>query len=114
MRLLFVWCVVRIFFLLVSFLLALPLYSITRAYCKEVLCETFGYLLLPDDSPDSQASRDSESVLQTLKLILKLAKEANLCLLNANCSEKTVREAAGCSDSGECLLSTDLITTIIG
>ena len=73
----------------------------TRAYCKELLSETFGHLLLPDHLPGSPANRDSEGTLQAFKFTLNLAKEANSCLLNAECDEKSVRAAAGCSDSGE-------------
>lgn len=82
---------------------ALPAYAVTRAFCKELLCETSGYLLLPDDSPNSQASRDSEVALQAYKLVLNLAKEATSCLLNAEGNEKHIRDIAGTSDSGEAL-----------
>lgn len=85
------------FYFYFFYFLALPAYAVTRAFCKELLCETFGYLLLPGDSPNSQASRDSEVALQAFKLILNLAKEATSCLGN----EKHIRAVAGCSDSGE-------------
>ena len=75
----------------------------TRAYCKELLCENFGFLLLPGDSPDGdKVERDGETALQVFKLILNTAKEANSCLLNEEAGgEKTIKGAEGCSDSGE-------------
>lgn len=80
----------------------MPAFSVTRAYCKELLCETFGYLLLPADSPDGKAGRDSETALRAFKVTLNLAKEANACLLNDECNEnRNIKGAAGCSDSGE-------------
>lgn len=87
----------------VLFFVALPSFSVTRAYCKELLCETFGFLLLPDGSPDSgKVERDSETALQAFKLVLNIAKDANSCLLNEEAGgEKTVKGAEGCSDSGE-------------
>ena len=83
---------------------ALAAYAVTRAFCKELLCETFGYLLLPNDSPNNQPNRDSEVALQAFKLVLNLAKEATSCLLNAEGNEQHIRAVAGCSDSGEALL----------
>ena len=82
---------------------ALPSFSVTRAYCKELLSETFDFLLLPDGSSDSTAKeRDSEAALQAFKLVLNLAKEANSCLLSEEAGgEKTIHGAEGCSDSGE-------------
>lgn len=87
----------------ISLFIAMPAFSVTRAYCKELLCETFNYLLLPDDTPDDKtAGRDNKTALRAFKVILKLAKEANACLLNDECNEnKNIKGAAGCSDSGE-------------
>ena len=76
------------------------MYAVTRSFCKELLCETFHYLLLPDDSPSSQASRDSEVAVQAFKLVLKLAKEAMSCISSSDGSKSSLSEIAGSSDSG--------------
>lgn len=86
-----------------SHCVALPSFAVTRAYCKELLCETFGILLLPDTSSDSnKAERDGDAALQAFKLVLNIAKEANACLMNEEAGgEKTLNGGAeGCSDSG--------------
>ena len=77
---------------------ALPIYSVTRAYCKRLLCETFTALLLPDTVPEEQVS--SEFVLRAFKQTLNLAKEANTTLFDAQSGGKLLRTAAGFSDSG--------------
>jgi hypothetical protein len=77
---------------------ALPLYSVTRAYCKRLLCETFTALLLPDSSPDKQIS--SDSALQAFKQTLNLAKETSTTLVDSQSGGKLLSTAAGVSDSG--------------
>ena len=77
---------------------ALPLYSVTRAYCKQLLCETFTALLLPDSVPDEQIS--SDFALQAFKQTLNMAKEASTTLFDAQSGGKLLSTAAGVSDSG--------------
>ena len=77
---------------------ALPLYSVTRAYCKRLLCETFTALLLPDSVPDEQIS--SDFALQAFKQTLNLAKEASTTLVDSQSGGKLLSTAAGISDSG--------------
>jgi len=80
---------------------ALPTYAVTRSFCKELLCETFHYLLLPDDSPpSSQATRDSEVALQAFKLVLKLAREATTSLANTAGKKNSLEGVAESSNSG--------------
>ena len=79
-------------------LTALPLYSVTRAYCKRLLCETFTALLLPDSLPEKQIS--SDSALQAFKQTLNLAKETSTTLVDSKSGGKLLRTAAGVSDSG--------------
>ena len=81
--------------------IALPTYAVTRSFCKELLCESFHYLLLPDDSPpSSQATRDSEMALQAFKLVLKLAREATSCLASTDGKKNSLEGVADSSDSG--------------
>ena len=79
-------------------LTALPLYSVTRAYCKRLLCETFTALLLPDSLPEKQIS--SDSALQAFKQTLNLAKETSTTLVDSQSGGKLLSTAAGVSDSG--------------
>lgn len=78
---------------------ALPAYSVTRAFCKHLLRDTFTSLLLPGDAPSG--SRDptaGDTCLETLKSILDIAKEADSTLLNCYGSTKQLMMAA--IDSG--------------
>jgi hypothetical protein len=59
---------------------ALPLYSVTRAFCKELLCEAFNTLLLPP-VPSSPAPPSTEATHEQFKYTLSLAKEATASLL---------------------------------
>ena len=74
----------------------------TRAYCKQLLCETFTALLLPDSLPEEQIS--SDFALQAFKQTLNLAKEANTTLFDSQSGGKLLRTAAGFSDSGKSCL----------
>lgn len=80
--------------------IALPTYAVTRSFCKELLCETFHYLLLPDDSPSSQACRDSEVAVQAFKLVLKLADEATSSLSSSDSKNSSLKEVTINPDSG--------------
>ena len=88
-------------------LAALPLYSVTRAFCKDLLRDTFTTLLLPNASKEgSHDPRGKEPAPNTFKYILNLAKEANSSLLARHSHVKSLNTAAGSSDSGraKCLL----------
>ncbi|CAI8017124.1 Sterol regulatory element-binding protein 1 [Geodia barretti] len=61
---------------------ALPLYSVTRAFCKELLCESFNTLLLPPVPPSSPPTQPStDATREQFKYILSLTKEATSSLL---------------------------------
>ena len=80
---------------------ALPLYSVTRAFCKDLLHDTFAALLLPNASKEgSHDPRGKEPAPNTFKYILNLAKEANSSLLARHSRVKSLNTAAGSSDSG--------------
>ena len=80
---------------------ALPLYSVTRAFCKDLLHDTFAALLLPNASKEgSHDLRGKEPAPNTFKYILNLAKEANSSLLARHSRVKSLNTAAGSSDSG--------------
>ena len=80
---------------------ALPLYSVTRAFCKDLLRKTFTTLLLPDSSKEgSRDLRSREPISDTFKYILNLAKEANSSLLGYHSDVKSLSAAARSSDSG--------------
>ena len=79
---------------------ALPAYSVTRAFCKELLCETFTALLLPDNNPDNPTS--SDCVLGAFKHTFNLAKEANADILGSQDYSKLLGAAVSTSDSGKC------------
>ena len=82
---------------------ALPLYSVTRAFCKDLLHDTFAALLLPNASKEgSNDPRGKEPAPNTFKYILNLAKEANSSLLARHSHVKSLNTAAGSSDSGSC------------
>ena len=71
----------------------------TRAYCKELLRDTFTAHLLPEAAPGSHDQQDGaeESALQAFKHILNLAKEANSNLVDAQTTEESLKNAAGSS-----------------
>ena len=58
---------------------ALPLYSVSRGFCKSLLCDTFNVLLLSDSAP-SQSVVDR--ALESFKWILGVAKDLNSYLLS--------------------------------
>lgn len=59
---------------------ALPLYSVSRAFCKELLCQAFNSLLLPP-VPSSPTQPFTDTTREEFKYILTLAKEATSSLL---------------------------------
>ena len=80
---------------------ALPLYSVSRGFCKSLLCDTFNVLLLSDSAP-SQSVVDS--ALESFKWILGVAKDLNSYLLS--CQEggdQQLSALAQASDSGNTL-----------
>lgn len=80
---------------------ALPLYSVTRAFCKDLLRKTFTTLLLPENSQEgSDDLRRGELTSDTFKYILNLAKEANSSLLAYHSDVRSLSAAARSSDSG--------------
>ena len=65
----------------VFFFTALPLYSVTRSFCKELLCEAFNTLLLPPASPSPSQPSTTDTSREEFKYILTLAQEATSSLL---------------------------------
>lgn len=64
----------------VHFFPALPLYSVTRAFCKELLCEAFNTFLLPE-APSSPTQPPTDTTREEFKYILSLSQEATSSLL---------------------------------
>ena len=77
---------------------ALPLFSVTRAYCKELLRDTFSTHLLPD-TPTGSHDPSSNSARYVFKDVLNLAKEANSSLV---CHGNIRSLATDAHDSGMC------------
>ena len=78
---------------------ALPLYSVTRAFCKTLLCDTFSALLVPEGDTPLNQTTVVES-LEAFKWTLSLSKEVNSYLLSTQGSDKPLTAVAQCSDSG--------------
>ena len=78
---------------------ALPSYSMTRAFCKDLLRSSFTSLLLPGDTPSGSHDLSfGDASLEMFKSTLAIAKDANAALLSRHGNTKQLETST--DDSG--------------